>query len=77
MVRLRKHSSRPSPVLKLHCGRNFPPIFLLALQDEAVLDDVIDRLLEVRNGRPGKQVALTETEVSPGWLPRIYKTLKL
>ena len=32
-------------------------------QDEALLDDIIDRLLDVRNGRPGKQVALSESEV--------------
>lgn len=28
-----------------------------------MLDDVIDRLLEVRAGRPGKQVQLTEQEI--------------
>ena len=28
-----------------------------------MLDDVIDRLLDVRNGRPGKQVQLTEQEI--------------
>lgn len=33
------------------------------LQEEAMLDDVIDRLLEVRAGRPGKQVQLTEQEI--------------
>lgn len=33
------------------------------LQEEAMLDDVIDRLLEVRTGRPGKQVQLTEQEI--------------
>ena len=33
------------------------------LQDDALLDDIIDRLLDVRTGRPGKQVALSETEV--------------
>jgi len=27
------------------------------------LDDIIDRLLDVRNGRPGKQVQLTEQEI--------------
>ena len=32
-------------------------------QDEALLDDIIDRLLEVRNNRPGKQVQLTEHEI--------------
>ena len=32
-------------------------------QDEAVLDDIIDRLLEVRAGRPGRQVQLSEQEV--------------
>lgn len=39
----------------------------LLLQDDALLDDIIDRLLDVRTGRPGKQVALSETEVSRGW----------
>ena len=28
-----------------------------------MLDDIIDRLLEVRAGRPGKQVQLTEQEI--------------
>ena len=32
-------------------------------QEEAILDDIIDRLLDVRNGRPGKQVQLTEQEI--------------
>jgi len=31
--------------------------------DEALLDDVIDRLLEVRGARPGKAVSLTEQEI--------------
>ena len=31
--------------------------------DSAVLDDIIARLLEVRSGRPGKQVQLNEAEV--------------
>jgi serine/threonine-protein phosphatase PP1 catalytic subunit len=31
--------------------------------DDALLDDIIDRLLDVRTGRPGKQVALSETEI--------------
>ena len=30
--------------------------------DQAVLDDIINRLLEVR-GRPGKQVQLSESEI--------------
>ncbi len=33
------------------------------MQDDALLDDIIDRLLDVRNGRPGKQVTLTEQEI--------------
>jgi serine/threonine-protein phosphatase PP1 catalytic subunit len=41
--------------------RCHPPI--ICLQEEAMLDDVIDRLLEVRAGRPGKQVQLTEQEI--------------
>jgi hypothetical protein len=32
-------------------------------QDDALIEDIIDRLLDVRTGRPGKQVALSETEV--------------
>lgn len=35
----------------------------MVLQEEAILDDIIDRLLDVRNGRPGKQVQLTEQEI--------------
>jgi len=31
--------------------------------EEGLLDDIIDRLLDVRNGRPGKQVQLTEQEI--------------
>ncbi|CAI5469752.1 unnamed protein product [Closterium sp. NIES-53] len=31
--------------------------------DDATLDDIIARLLDVRNGRPGKQVQLTEAEI--------------
>ena len=36
------------------------------LQEETLLDDIIDRLLEARNGRPGKVVALSESEVHRG-----------
>lgn len=32
-------------------------------QEEAVIDDLINRLLDVRNGRPGKQVQLAEGEI--------------
>lgn len=32
-------------------------------QDKINLDDIIDRLLDVRTGRPGKQVQLTEQEI--------------
>lgn len=31
--------------------------------DEALLDDIITRLLDVRSGRPGKQVQLSEAEI--------------
>jgi serine/threonine-protein phosphatase PP1 catalytic subunit len=31
--------------------------------DQAQLDDIIERLLDVRNGRPGKQVQLAENEI--------------
>jgi len=31
--------------------------------EEAKLNDIIDRLLEARNGRPGKQVHLVEAEI--------------
>jgi hypothetical protein len=40
------------------CARALP-----CLQDDALLDDIIDRLLDVRTGRPGKTVSLSETEV--------------
>lgn len=43
-------------------------LHLPVAQDDALLDDIIDRLLDVRTGRPGKQVALSETEVSKGRL---------
>mmetsp|Transcript_10948 Transcript_10948/g.67679 ORF Transcript_10948/g.67679 Transcript_10948/m.67679 type:complete len:118 (+) Transcript_10948:373-726(+) len=33
------------------------------VQEEAVIDDLINRLLDVRNGRPGKQVQLAEGEI--------------
>ena len=33
------------------------------LQDKINLEEIIDRLLDVRNGRPGKQVQLTEQEI--------------
>lgn len=52
------------------------PFALSPPQDDALLDDIIDRLLDVRTGRPGKQVALSETEVGgaaanrPGGAPR-------
>lgn len=32
-------------------------------QEDSALDDIIDRLLDVRNGRPGKPVQLSEQEV--------------
>ena len=32
-------------------------------QDKINLEEIIDRLLDVRNGRPGKQVQLTEQEI--------------
>lgn len=31
--------------------------------DPAVIDDIINRLLEVRKSRPGKQVQLSENEI--------------
>ena len=33
------------------------------LQDEEMVEQVIDRLLDVRNGRPGKPVQLTESQI--------------
>jgi hypothetical protein len=36
---------------------------LRAQMEEAKLNDIIDRLLEARNGRPGKQVHLVEAEI--------------
>lgn len=35
----------------------------MADQNEPDLDNIIDRLLEVRGSRPGKQVQLLETEI--------------
>lgn len=35
----------------------------MADQQEVDLDSIIDRLLEVRGSRPGKQVQLLETEI--------------
>lgn len=35
----------------------------LRAQEEALLDDIIDRLLEVRKKKPGKQVQLSENEI--------------
>ena len=32
-------------------------------QEESLLNDIIARLLDVRNGRPGKQVQLTENDI--------------
>jgi hypothetical protein len=32
-------------------------------QDIAQVDEIIERLLDVRNGRPGKQVQLAENEI--------------
>lgn len=36
---------------------------VLPAQEEALLDDIIDRLLEVRKKKPGKQVQLSENEI--------------
>jgi serine/threonine-protein phosphatase PP1 catalytic subunit len=36
---------------------------LFAAQDIAQVDEIIERLLDVRNGRPGKQVQLAENEI--------------
>ena len=33
------------------------------VQEEGLLDDIIERLLDIRNSRPGKQVNLTEHEM--------------
>ena len=35
----------------------------MADQNDVDLDSIIDRLLEVRGSRPGKQVQLLETEI--------------
>ncbi len=35
------------------------------VQDEALLDDIIDRLLDARQSRPGKQVQLSEQVGAP------------
>lgn len=39
------------------------PRNVMADQQEVDLDSIIDRLLEVRGSRPGKQVQLLETEI--------------
>lgn len=36
---------------------------MLCWQDKINLEEIIDRLLDVRNSRPGKQVQLTEQEI--------------
>lgn len=36
---------------------------ILVVQEEPAIDDIIERLLDVRNGRPGKQVQLSEPEI--------------
>lgn len=40
-------------------------MYAFVMQEETVLDDIIERLLDGRNARPGKPVNLTETEVRP------------
>lgn len=35
----------------------------ILLQDVAQVDEIIERLLDVRNGRPGKNVQLSENEI--------------
>ena len=39
------------------------PLPIMADQNDVDLDSIIDRLLEVRGSRPGKQVQLLETEI--------------
>ncbi len=44
-------------------GRVWKAVNLHVLLSDATLDDIIDRLLEAKNGRPGKPVQLAENEV--------------
>lgn len=45
------------------CCRGASFQWAMCLQDDAVLDEIIARLLAGRNARPGKQVQLTEQEM--------------
>ena len=40
-----------------------PPPSLSPLPQEAVLDSIIERLVDARSGRPGRAVQLTEAEI--------------
>lgn len=44
-------------------GKNLPNGEVMADQNDVDLDSIIDRLLEVRGSRPGKQVQLLEAEI--------------
>lgn len=55
---------------RLHFRVPPPPLLLAPFsapaprsQDESIVDDLINRLLDARNGRPGKPVQLTEAEM--------------
>jgi len=47
-------------------------VLLFCVQDEALLDDIIDRLLDGRSSRPGKPVALSESEVRDLYFSRVF-----
>ena len=44
------------------CGNGSVRVCVCAEQDEKAVDDIITRLLDVRNGRPGKQVRSSQKE---------------
>jgi hypothetical protein len=54
-------TARGSPLL-LTIPTSQQPVTAMA-ENEVDLDSIIDRLLEVRGSRPGKQVQLLETEI--------------
>ncbi|PHH67495.1 hypothetical protein CDD82_1422 [Ophiocordyceps australis] len=54
----------PQPIFPVLAGRSPPrELCMMADQHEVDLESIIDRLLEVRGSRPGKQVQLLEAEI--------------
>lgn len=50
-------------LLSAHLTTPLPKITPTTLTQEAVLDSIIERLVDARSGRPGRAVALTEAEI--------------